>query len=76
MAADDGGGPLRHDLQLAATRKINPPYVSRLLRLTLLAPDIVEAILDGRQPDGMTLPVLKEPFPVEWWKQPSTLGQD
>jgi hypothetical protein len=37
-----------------------------VLRLTLLAPDIVEAILDGRQPDGMTLPGLLKPFPVEW----------
>jgi hypothetical protein len=36
--------------ELAAAEKINSSYVSRLLRLTLLAPDIVEAILDGRQP--------------------------
>lgn len=35
-------------------------------RVTLLAPDIVEAILDGQQPAGMTLPALMEPFPVEW----------
>ena len=33
-----------------------------MLRLTLLAPDIVEAILDGRQPEGMTLPGMKKPF--------------
>jgi hypothetical protein len=52
--------------ELAAAEKINSSYVSRLLRLTLLAPDIVEAILDGRQPEGMTLPALMEPFPVEW----------
>jgi len=52
--------------ELAAAEKINSSYVSRLLRLTLLAPDIVEAILDGRQPEGMTLPGLMEPFPVEW----------
>jgi hypothetical protein len=37
-----------------------------VLRLTLLAPQIVEAILDGKQPEGMTLPGLIEPFPVEW----------
>jgi hypothetical protein len=55
--------------ELAAAEKINSSYVSRLLRLTLLAPDIVEAILDGRQPDGMTLPGLMEPFPVEWGEQ-------
>jgi len=52
--------------ELAAAEKINSSYVSRLLRLTLLAPDIIEAILDGWQPDGMTLPALMEPFPVEW----------
>jgi hypothetical protein len=35
---------------LAAAEKIHPSYLSRVLWLTLLAPDIVEAILDGRQP--------------------------
>ena len=52
--------------EIAAAEKINDSYVSPLLRLTLLAPNIVEAILDGRQPEGMTLPALMEPFPVEW----------
>ena len=55
--------------ELAAAETINSSYVSRLLRLTLLAPDIVEAILDGRQPEGMTLPGLMEPFSVEWRQQ-------
>lgn len=55
--------------ELAAAEKINSSYVSRLLRLTLLAPDIVEAILHGRQPQAMTLPVLMRPFPVEWAQQ-------
>jgi hypothetical protein len=65
--------------ELAAAEKINPSYVSRVLRLTLLAPKMVEAILDGRQPEGVTLPGLMEPFPVEWARQqdqrlrPSTL---
>jgi len=58
--------------ELAAAEKINSSYVSRVLRLTLLAPDIVEAILDGRQPDGVTLPRLMEPFPVEWASQAPT----
>jgi len=42
----------------------------RVLRLTLLAPDIVEAIFDGRQPERMTLPGLIEPFPTRWTEQP------
>jgi hypothetical protein len=37
-----------------------------VLRLTLLAPDIVEAILDGRQSVKMTLANLMQPFPVGW----------
>ena len=56
-------------IELAAAEKINPSYVSRVLRLTLLAPEMVEAILDGRQPKGMTLPALLEPFPLEWIQQ-------
>ena len=43
--------------------------MSRVLRLTLLAPDIVEAILDGRQPAGMRLAGLLNGFPVEWVEQ-------
>ena len=58
--------------ELAAAEKINSSYVSRLLRLTLLAPDIVEAVLNGRQPEGMTLPGLMEPFPVNWIEQRGT----
>ena len=55
--------------EIAAAEKINPSYVSRVLRLTLLAPDIVEAILDGRQPADMTLAVLMKPFAVVWLEQ-------
>ena len=36
------------------------------LRLTLLAPEIVEAILDGRQPVEMGLDDLLEGFPLDW----------
>ncbi|MCA3357228.1 MAG: hypothetical protein ING02_04485 [Roseomonas sp.] len=56
--------------ELAAAEKINPSYVSRVLRLTLLAPEMVEAILDGQQLEEVTLPGLMEPFPVEWIQQP------
>ncbi len=55
--------------ELAAAEKINQSYVCRILRLTLLAPMIVEAILDGRHPAKMTLATLMEPFPVGWQEQ-------
>jgi hypothetical protein len=58
---------------LAEAEKINPSYIARVLRLTLLAPDIVEAILDGRQPAGLQLDDLLAPFPVEWARQREAL---
>jgi hypothetical protein len=55
--------------EIAQAEKINTSYVSRILRLTLLAPEIVEAILDGRQPAEITLAGLMRPFPVVWREQ-------
>jgi hypothetical protein len=55
--------------EIAAAEKINASYVGRILRLTLLAPDIVEAILAGRQPAETTLAVLMRPFSVGWEQQ-------
>jgi hypothetical protein len=52
---------------LADAERINRSYVSRIVRLTLLAPDIVERILDGRP--TVSLPQVLKPFPVEWEKQ-------
>ena len=55
--------------ELAAAEKIDRSYLCRVLRLTLLAPEIVEAILDGEQPEEVTLPGLMKGFPVEWERQ-------
>ena len=55
--------------EIAAAEKINSSYVSRILRLTLLAPNIVEALLDGQQPTEMTLAELMRPFPIAWHQQ-------
>ena len=55
--------------ELAKAEGVSQSNVSRLLRLTLLAPDIVEAILDGRQTEGMRLEDLLEAFPLKWEKQ-------
>lgn len=55
--------------EIAAVEKINESYVGRVLRLTLLAPDIVEAILNGRQSAGLQLDRLPRRFPVGWPEQ-------
>ncbi|MCB1379087.1 MAG: hypothetical protein KDK89_12070, partial [Alphaproteobacteria bacterium] len=60
--------------ELAAAEKINESYICRVLRLTLLAPDIVKAILDGRQPPELQMNVLLKPFPVEWGEQHAVIG--
>lgn len=54
---------------IAAAEKINPSYVSRVLRLTLLAPDIVEAILDGWPIADLQLDDLLSPWPLAWREQ-------
>jgi hypothetical protein len=51
---------------LARAKGVNATYVSRILRLTLLASEIVEAILDGRQPAELQLDDLLDGFPLEW----------
>ena len=55
--------------ELTEREGITSSYITRVLRLTLLAPDIVEAILDGRQGPEVTLARMLEPFPPEWKKQ-------
>ena len=52
--------------EIADAENINPSYVSRLLRMTLLAPEIVEAILAGNHPAGLTRATVMKPFPMEW----------
>ena len=52
---------------LADTEGVSRSYVCRVLHLTLLAPDIVERILDGRPTAGLAH--FLKPFPIEWGKQ-------
>jgi hypothetical protein len=59
---------------LARAKSVAPSYVSRVLRLTLLAPDIVEAILDGRQPAGLQLDDLLAGLSLVWERQYEVLG--
>lgn len=54
---------------LAAAESINPSYVGRILRLTLLAPDIVEAILDGHTSPDLSVGAVVKSLPAAWREQ-------
>ena len=62
-----GSGKYRSIGEMAAAAE-NPDrgYLGQLLQLTLLAPDLIQAIMDGREPAGVTMTVLMDTFPVDW----------
>ena len=59
--------------ELAEREGIAPSYMTRIIRLTLLAPGIIEAILDGGQGPEEKLSLVLEPFPLGWDSQISFL---
>jgi hypothetical protein len=69
MAGHAESGEYATIREIGAAEKINETYVGRVLRLTLLAPNIVETILGGRQPAEMTLAGLMRRFLVGWDEQ-------
>ncbi|WVJ71810.1 hypothetical protein FLP41_14455 [Paracoccus marcusii] len=77
-APSDGRGcsnpGVRHHRRVGRARGIAPSYMTRVLRLTLLAPEIVEAIMDGRQKPKVTLAQVLEPFPLAWQHQASSFS--
>jgi hypothetical protein len=58
---------------LAIAEKINPSYISRVLRLAFLSPKVVQAILDGKQPAWLTMKDLLRPHPNNWPEQERVL---
>ncbi len=62
-------GKFKNVNDLARHGGVDRAYVGRLLRMTLLAPDIVEALLDGREREGLTLRNLLQPLPCFWMEQ-------
>ena len=67
-------GQYRSIDDLASKKKINASYVSRILRLNLLAPQIKQAILDGTHPRGLSLQDMQSPFPDIWNEQLKHFG--
>lgn len=62
--------------EIANAENINPSYVSRLLRMTLLAPELVDEVLAGRQPTALTMALAMQPFPLEWKTQVTFFHSD
>jgi hypothetical protein len=68
-------GRHRSAAEITEADGVTRSFVNRLLRLTLLAPDIVEAILDGRQAKAMQLEDLTQALPSVWHEQRQLLAQ-
>jgi len=60
--------------ELARAINMDNSYVARLLNLTLLAPDIIMAILGGTEPSGLSLEKLTKNVPLDWVEQREVLG--
>ena len=67
-------GKAKSITDLAEQERVTDAYVCRLLPLTCMAPDIVEAILDGRQPKGLRLAEMLGNGPVSWEEQRRARG--
>jgi hypothetical protein len=61
--------------EMAAAERIDRGYLGRILQLTLLAPDIVETVLDGRQAQGLGPRALIGPFPLAGEAQRAALAE-
>jgi hypothetical protein len=60
--------------EVARQFQLNEAHVRRILRFGYLAPDIVEAIVDGRRPRSMTVKRLREGVPCVWAHQRTAFG--
>ena len=67
-------GEFRSISDLARTLDVDNSYVARILKLTTLAPDIIEAILHGEEPSGLSLAQLIRTFPMDWERQRALFG--
>jgi site-specific DNA recombinase len=63
------GGEFKHQRDLAKATKLEPRYINSILRVAFLAPEITEAIIDGRQPPDLTLASLTGVLPMSWQQQ-------
>jgi hypothetical protein len=62
-------GEVKSISELAMDLDVDSSYVARTLKLTTLAPDIIEAIINGEEPSGLSLSKLVKTFPLDWSEQ-------
>jgi hypothetical protein len=67
-------GQVKSISELARSLEVDGSYVTRILKMTTLAPDIMEAIINGEEPDGLSLAKLTRTFPEEWREQRRLFG--
>jgi len=67
-------GQAESNSDLARKLKLDQSYIARTIRLTSLAPDLVEAILDGQEPDSLSLRSLRRDLPLDWNEQRRSLS--
>jgi len=67
-------GQIKSISELARTLDVDGSYVARILKLTTLAPDIVEALINGEEPNGLSLAKLTQTFPEDWTEQRRQFG--
>ncbi len=67
-------GQIKSISELALTLDVDGSYIARILKLTTLAPDIVEALINGEEPNGLSLAKLTQSFPEDWTEQRRQFG--
>ena len=67
-------GEFADTAEIAQRHGLSEPHVRRLLRFAYLAPDIVEAIVEGRQPRTLTVKLLLQGTPLDWYDQHAAFG--
>ncbi len=73
-AASCSDGEVGSVAEMARKAGVSSRYVMRMVRMGFLAPDIIEAILEGRQTAALTVEIFRKPIPLDWSEQRLMLG--
>jgi hypothetical protein len=68
-------GQAKSNSDLARKLRLDQSYVARTIRLASLAPEVIESILDGQEPEGAGLNLLRQDLPLLWEEQRRELSR-